>query len=328
MSGYHIMERAKSTVAVIIPFYQETASLLIKAIESIKLQTADCFFDIIVVDDSSPVSAEDALSGVSVNERERVRIIKQQNGGAASARNTGLAHVLEESAFIAFLDSDDTWTPAHIENATRVLSDGYDFYFSNHKRDDWANDKFSWLNFDLNKHVCIDKEKALYCFCDDIYLAVLRDHIIQTSSVVCRASAVDKLRFPTGLVIGEDEVFWINVLQRSRQIGFCMQVEVNMGTGINVSQVDNAVSDKAFDLYFYNFVFWNSLWDYVPRSDALELLKKKRLSGLSSNYAASALRRVRSGGLPPLSNMVKFTLKNPNWLLVVVGLVFKKLHVK
>ena len=40
-----------------------------------------------------------------------VQVIVQPNGGPGSARNTGLDSAPPDTRYIAFLDSDDEWTP-------------------------------------------------------------------------------------------------------------------------------------------------------------------------------------------------------------------------
>ncbi|WP_163540509.1 glycosyltransferase family A protein, partial [Klebsiella pneumoniae] len=68
-------------------------------------------FDVIVVDDASPSPAEDDLQMFSLAERARIAVIKQPNAGPGGARNMWLDHIGADSAYAAFLDSDDEWAP-------------------------------------------------------------------------------------------------------------------------------------------------------------------------------------------------------------------------
>jgi glycosyltransferase involved in cell wall biosynthesis len=96
-----------SLVSVIIPAYNGQ-DYIGTAIESILAQTYQPV-EIVVVDDGSPVSMEEAVSGYG----PQVRYIRQENGGTASARNTGWQAANGE--FIALLDQDDLWLPYKLE---------------------------------------------------------------------------------------------------------------------------------------------------------------------------------------------------------------------
>ena len=66
----------------------------------------------IVVDDGS---IDDTVSIVQSLQREfsHLRIVRQENGGAAMARNAGIA--IATGRYVAFLDSDDFWSERKLE---------------------------------------------------------------------------------------------------------------------------------------------------------------------------------------------------------------------
>lgn len=96
-------------VSVIIPCYN-TAPLIATCLDSVFAQTYRDF-EAIVVNDGSPdtLDLEKALEPYM----NRIAYIKQANKRCAGARNTGIAHARGE--FLAFLDSDDSWFPRHLE---------------------------------------------------------------------------------------------------------------------------------------------------------------------------------------------------------------------
>lgn len=106
-------------VSVVIPTYNN-ARYVRAAIESVLAQT---FTDIevIVIDDGSEDNTEDELRPV----RDRIRCIRQENQGAAAARNRGIAEANGE--FIAFLDSDDLWLPEKLAGQMDTLAQHPDF---------------------------------------------------------------------------------------------------------------------------------------------------------------------------------------------------------
>src|SRR5688500_16843212 len=90
-------------VSVIIPTYN-AAEFIGETLDSVFAQTFKNFEVIVINDGSSDnVQLEQVLQRYPVN----LHYIKQDNQGAAAARNAGLHAATGE--FVAFLDADDTW---------------------------------------------------------------------------------------------------------------------------------------------------------------------------------------------------------------------------
>jgi glycosyltransferase involved in cell wall biosynthesis len=103
-------------VSVVIPCYNQ-ASFLGEAIESVLCQGYPDL-EIIVVDDGSEDGTEEVASGYAKVD-PRIRLVKQENRGAAAARNRGLAEAGGE--YIVFLDSDDRLLLEALEVGVREL---------------------------------------------------------------------------------------------------------------------------------------------------------------------------------------------------------------
>jgi glycosyltransferase involved in cell wall biosynthesis len=110
------------TVSIVIPAYNRSASIC-PAIESVLAQTWTDF-ELLVVDDGS---TDDTLEQARKVQDPRLHIIESpQNGGAAVARNLGVAQSRGE--WIAFQDSDDEWLPTKLEKQmARLLAPGADY---------------------------------------------------------------------------------------------------------------------------------------------------------------------------------------------------------
>ncbi|MCH5597635.1 glycosyltransferase family 2 protein [Niabella ginsengisoli] len=110
-------------VSVIIPTYNR-AKTLPKAIVSVLSQTYQNY-EIIVVDDGSADNTKEV-----VEQYNSVQYIYKENGGQASARNTGLT--LAKGSFIASLDSDDEWYPEFLQKSVeKMVAEDLDFVFAN-----------------------------------------------------------------------------------------------------------------------------------------------------------------------------------------------------
>ncbi len=100
-------------VSVVIPTHNRSAYLP-RAIDSVLGQTYHDF-EVIVVDDGSEDDTKRTLEAYG----ERVRYVFQDNAGPGAARNHGIR--ISTGAYLAFLDSDDTWMPTFLEKTVSAL---------------------------------------------------------------------------------------------------------------------------------------------------------------------------------------------------------------
>lgn len=104
---------AHPTVSVVIPLYN-AQDVIRETIHTVLNQTWKDY-EIVVVDDGS----HDGSGHIIKEFGERIRYVRQENGGVAKARNRGIAE--SKGQYIALLDHDDLWDPAKIEKQIAVL---------------------------------------------------------------------------------------------------------------------------------------------------------------------------------------------------------------
>jgi glycosyltransferase involved in cell wall biosynthesis len=102
-------------VSVIIPAYECTGSIA-RALDSVFSQRMRGM-EVIVVNDGSPDTAH--LKHALAPYLSRIVYLEQRNGGPSSARNHGIGRA--RGKYVAFLDSDDFWFPAHLRNQMRLF---------------------------------------------------------------------------------------------------------------------------------------------------------------------------------------------------------------
>ncbi|MEO8531965.1 MAG: glycosyltransferase, partial [Deltaproteobacteria bacterium] len=108
-------KRLLPAYSVVIPAYN-AAVFLRETVLSVATQTHPPA-QIIVVDDGSTDHTRDVLLGIPA----RLKVIHQDNHGPGAATNAGIAEAVCD--YIAFLDADDRWLPAKIEEQLAYLVD-------------------------------------------------------------------------------------------------------------------------------------------------------------------------------------------------------------
>lgn len=98
----------RPSISVVIPAYNREATVL-TAIRSVLWQSLPPT-EVIVVDDGS---TDGTAAVVEAFGNPLVRLVRQANGGAAAARNTGIREAACD--WVAFQDSDDEWLATKLE---------------------------------------------------------------------------------------------------------------------------------------------------------------------------------------------------------------------
>lgn len=128
-------------ISVVIPTYNR-AHIIERSIESVLSQTYKDF-ELLIIDDGSVDNTEEVVKRINDN---RIRYIKKENGGAASARNFGAKCAKGE--YVVFQDSDDVWRRNKLEvQYNDMLSSGADVVFCRFDRHNYSlqSDKMSVL---------------------------------------------------------------------------------------------------------------------------------------------------------------------------------------
>ena len=164
-------------VSVIIPAFN-AASTLGDTLESVRSQTHRRL-EIIVVDDGSHDRTAD-IAEAHAAEDGRVRLIRQENGGVARARNAGAA--ASRADYLAPVDADDLWHPDKIARQLAALhaagpEAGYAYTFSRHI------DAAGRVTHDDGHHV----EGAAFL------RSILQNHVGNGSTLLIRRMAFDSV---------------------------------------------------------------------------------------------------------------------------------------
>lgn len=189
------MESGPPLVSVIIPTYNR-AEWLRQALESVFVQTWRDF-EVIVVDDGSTDSSEQVVADCG----DRVQYIRQENGGAANARNRGVTAARGE--WIAFLDSDDLWLPHKLDRCMDRIRRDSKTVFVFHPM----------VEIDENGGVVRGRSKRP---AEGRVLDRLFAHcFVHTPTVVVRRDVLDEAGgFDPALEVCEDYALWIRIASK------------------------------------------------------------------------------------------------------------------
>ncbi len=189
-------------ISVIIPVYN-SENYLKRCINSILDSTFDDF-EIILVNDGSTDKSQEICEQFS-NADKRVKLLNQENAGASSARNTGIA----ESAgdWIVFVDSDDYIHPRFLEMVAAYADSQYDCLIFGYSSDTLSSTENSiMMEFSSKQEKLMLIRKTL----TGENISLNHQVALRTpwSKAFRRRIIIDnRLLFYTQLKIGEDEIF-------------------------------------------------------------------------------------------------------------------------
>jgi succinoglycan biosynthesis protein ExoW len=226
------------TIGVVIPFYQREKGILSKALESVAAQVLPegVRLLVVVVDDSSPLPAQDALEGFNIPAPHQLITIRQANGGPGGARNGGLDYLDPAGVdYVAFLDSDDTWSPDHIAEALKVLKGGADFYFANCGFNDV--DSFSHWNYIKARHGTFGSYSPEFgeLTSTEAVSAIVDECLPHASQVVYDFRRHSRVRFDASFRQAcEDRLFFMDLSRECDRIVYTTRLMGQRGKGVSI----------------------------------------------------------------------------------------------
>jgi glycosyltransferase involved in cell wall biosynthesis len=188
-----LQDKRAPLVSVVVDTYNHEA-FIAEAIASVLQQEYQLgAVEVLVVDDGSRDGTAKQLSAFA----DRVRIVRKENGGQASALNLGIT--LAKGDIIAFLDGDDWWHPRKLQAVVGYLlrnptvgmvGHGIVEVAASGKR---AQGPGELTRFDLKSESGPDTFNRVGCF-------------LGTSRLTCRRSVLERLLpIPEALVVQADE---------------------------------------------------------------------------------------------------------------------------
>lgn len=242
----------KSGFAVVIPYFQRQAGILVHALRSIAEQDVACPVHVYVVDDDSPIPAAPEVALVNWPAHMTVQVLKQRNGGPGSARNHGLDQ-LKTERWVAFLDSDDRWNPYHLSSAMYAFVEGFDYYTANTL--DGDNNIVHRMHFPqglpLKPYKDIEWAQELM---EPLIHFTVKGPISGSSTMVMTRDLIGNTRFHVGLrTAGEDGLFTTAIASKQPRVMISSRVDTRLGQGVSIFSSGSWGSQAALrrTLYFH-----------------------------------------------------------------------------
>lgn len=310
-----------ASFTIIIPFYQREGGILQRALASIYAQIYQDF-DILIVDDQSPYPIEKELENLSEAERSRITVISQDNAGPGGARNTGLDHVPAETKYVAFLDSDDIWTPDHLKNAMESLGrfDG-DCYWASIQGGEEFYYHFSMTELEKTEKAVRLSENPVILEIPDIASVMLKNwSFLHLSCMVIGPRLFRKVRFEAELrLAAEDVLFFVDCMLAAKRVLLCDNAGALRGEGINIFHSIDSDSPQFLKQQFNTWVALDTLESRFSRrpQDVASIRSYKQTARRQALWGQARLVRRRK--LPQMSLLARWVWRDPR----LIGSIFE-----
>ena len=247
--------------SVIMPVYNGE-KFIKNAVESVLMQT-ETDWELIIVDDGSSDNTLKALEKYSG--ADKIKIIIQENQGAAAARNKGLS--LAKGRYAVFLDADDVWHKNHLEVMKRLIlkypSAGLYGTFT----------RVELVNGKTITECEYFKGRADDVYLEDFFEEYHKDKSAKMFTVITTCISLKALEktggFPVGCAIGED-------LELALKIAAYFPVVLSKEITANYKKENSrATKDNSFDPDWRFFDTVHELYsdDTIPESKRENLRK-------------------------------------------------------
>lgn len=145
--NWHKKRENQIELSVVFPVYN-VGKYLTQCLESVTAWKAD-YVEYLFVDDGSPDNSKDIIAEWQKKDA-RIKLLRKENGGCASARQYGLDHA--EGEYVGFIDPDDFIEPymfcellkAALTGSYEISYCGYKEYYDNNGECKIVEDNLGW----------------------------------------------------------------------------------------------------------------------------------------------------------------------------------------
>lgn len=233
-------------ISVIIPVYNAEKSLE-KSLISIKNQTWEGVFEIILVNDGSSDRSKTIIENYQqIHQDQNIILINQENRGVSKARNAAMK--IAQGDYIALLDSDDEWLPEKTEKQMKFLENqNIDFITSL-----WNNENitFPYKLQPENKLVKITLKKLLFKITGQTSTAIFKRKIFENTGF-----------FDENQNYSEDANYWMRISEKN-QMYLLPEKLVIAGNGkksfgfsglsANLKEMEKGIQKNIWEMYQTN----------------------------------------------------------------------------
>ena len=193
------MSDHETLVSIIVPIYNG-AGFIRQTVQMVCAQTYKNW-ELIIVDDASADETrrvvKDIITSKDENSDKIHLVVKNRNGGAAKARNTGIQ--VARGRYIAFLDADDIWLP-------KKLSD--EIIFMNEKKA-----AFAFTSYEFGDENAKPTGRIVHAPKTLDFKHALSRTVIFTSTVMFDTNLISKDRIMMPEIESEDTATWWKILK-------------------------------------------------------------------------------------------------------------------
>ncbi len=292
-------------VSVIIPAYN-IAEFIAETLDSALAQTFRDF-EIIVVNDGSPDSArmEEILSSYL----DKIIYIKQENSGAAAARNTAIS--ASRGTILAFLDGDDVWFPEYLASQINFLeTNDYEMVYCD----------AAFFGEKYYKHETYMQQSCSKGEVTPASLLKTDCNVITSGTIVLKDALLKYGLFDLNAPRVEDFEMWFRLSKNSVKIAYqkvvLLKYRIRLGslTGNNVERAERTI--KALEVIKEKNALTETelnIWHDRMNISQAELYLEKGKSYLAESKFAEARASFQAAN----KQYRKFKLTAISWLLAV-----------
>ena len=197
------------SVSIVIPAYN-VAPYIAETLDGVLAQTFTDF-EVIVINDGS--RDEDELERALAPYLDRICYVRQENSGAAAARNRGVQQARGE--YVAFLDGDDVWKPDYLEAQMKFVREGdYDLVYA---------DALLFGDSPVAGKTYMETSPSVGPV---TFLSLVRgkSHVITSGVVARRQALIDAGLFDESLRNAQDFELWARLARRGARLAYQRKV--------------------------------------------------------------------------------------------------------